>query len=107
MAFLSVSKERFPSGHSAIETRWSPHTESLELSHIDHLVVGHLSLTEALPLSSPRMLSLAGWPALGRVLVVPNFFHLRIMEATVLLGNFNTDILYSLPQICASTQSCL
>ena len=24
-----------------------------------------------------------------RVLVVPNFFHLRMMEATVLLGTFN------------------
>lgn len=30
-----------------------------------------------------------GWQALGRVLVVPNFFHLRIMEATVLLGAFH------------------
>ena len=40
------------------------------------------SLTKAL---LPRFLSLAGRPALGKVLVVPNFFHLRIMEATVLL----------------------
>uniref|UniRef100_A0A8C7QDR0 DNA-directed RNA polymerase n=1 Tax=Oncorhynchus mykiss TaxID=8022 RepID=A0A8C7QDR0_ONCMY len=32
---------------------------------------------------------LAGQPALGRVLVVPNFFHLRMMEATVFLGTFN------------------
>uniref|UniRef100_A0A3Q3E9J6 Synaptotagmin-like 1 n=1 Tax=Labrus bergylta TaxID=56723 RepID=A0A3Q3E9J6_9LABR len=37
----------------------------------------------------PRLLSLAGWPGLGRVLVVPNFFHLRIMEATVLLGTLS------------------
>ena len=29
-----------------------------------------------------QLLSLAGWPALGRVLVVPNFFHLRIMECS-------------------------
>jgi hypothetical protein len=29
------------------------------------------------------LLTLAGWPALGRVLVIPNFFHLRMMEATV------------------------
>jgi hypothetical protein len=28
-------------------------------------------------------------PALGRVLVVPNYFHLRMMEATVFLGTFN------------------
>jgi hypothetical protein len=32
------------------------------------------------------LLSLAGRPALGTVLVVPNFFHLRMMEATVFLG---------------------
>ena len=36
----------------------------------------------------PRLLSLAGWPVLG-VLVVPNFFHLSIMEAAVLLGAFD------------------
>ena len=44
------------------------------------------SLTKAL---LPQLLSLAEWPALGRVLVVPNFFHSRMMEATVLLWNFN------------------
>ena len=40
-----------------------------------------ISLTKAL---LHLLLSLAGQPALGRVLVVPNFFHLRMMEATVL-----------------------
>ena len=44
------------------------------------------SLTKAL---LPQLLSFAGRPALGRVLVVPNFFHLRMMEATVFLGTFN------------------
>ena len=44
------------------------------------------SFTKALLL---RLLSLAGRPALGRVLVVPNFFHLRTMEATVFLETFN------------------
>ncbi len=44
------------------------------------------SLTKAL---LPRQLSLAGQPALGRVLVVPNVFHLRIMEDTVLLGTLS------------------
>lgn len=44
------------------------------------------SLTRAL---LPRLLSLARWTALGRVLIVPNFFHLRIMEATVLLKTFD------------------
>ncbi len=50
----------------------------------------------------------AGRPALGRVLVVPNIFHLRIMEATVLLGIFSAaEMFCSLPQICAAIQSCL
>ena len=40
------------------------------------------SLTKAL---LPQLLSLAGRPALGRVLVIPNIFLLR-MEATVFLG---------------------
>ena len=44
------------------------------------------SLTKAL---LPRFLSLAGRPALGRVLVVPNLFNLRMMEATVFFGTFN------------------
>ena len=47
----------------------------------------------------PRLLSLVGRPALGRVLLVPNFFRLRMMEATVFLGTFNAaDIFwYSSP----------
>ena len=51
----------------------------------DRVTIGFLvtSLTKAL---LPRSLSLDGRPALGRVLVVPNFFHLRMMEATVLIG---------------------
>ena len=43
-----------------------------------------ISLIKALP----RLVSLAGQPALG-IMVVPNFFHLRIMEAIVLLVSFN------------------
>jgi hypothetical protein len=42
------------------------------------------SLTKAL---LPRLLSLAGRPAVGRVLVVPNSFHLKMIEATVLFGD--------------------
>ena len=56
----------------------------------------------------PQLLSLARRTALGRVWVVPIFFHLRMMEATVFLGTFNAvDIFGILPHICASTQSCL
>jgi hypothetical protein len=40
-----------------------------------------------------------------RVLVVPNFFHLKMMEATVFLGNFNAaDIFWYLsPDLCLET----
>ncbi|KAA0714728.1 Glutamine and serine-rich protein 1 [Triplophysa tibetana] len=41
--------------------------------------------------------SLAGWPALGRVLVVPNCFHLRMMQATVLIGTFNAAEIFLYP----------
>jgi hypothetical protein len=46
---------------------------------------------------------------LGRVLVVPNFFHLRMMEATVLMVTYNVAEFFegTLPQISASTQSCV
>ena len=76
-----------------------PHIGTLELCQSDHRVT---SLTKAL---LPRLLSLAGWPALGRVLVVPNFFHLRTMEATVFLGTFNAaDIFwYPSPDPCLDT----
>jgi hypothetical protein len=36
-------------------------------------------------------------PALGRVLVVPDFYHLGMMEATVLLGTFNAAELLLVP----------
>ena len=64
------------------------------------------SLTKAL---LPRLLSLAGRPALGRVLVVPNFFHLRMMEATVFLGTFNAAEMfcYPSPDLCLDTILCL
>ena len=49
------------------------------------VTIGFL-VTSLIKANVPRLLSLAGWPALGRVLVVPNFFHLRMMESTVFLG---------------------
>ena len=52
------------------------------------------SLTKAL---LPQLLSLAERPALGRVLLVPNFFHLRMMEATVFLGTFNSAEMFWYP----------
>ena len=60
------------------------------------------SLTKAL---FAQLLSLAGWPALGRVLVFPNFFHLRMMELPVFLGTFYAaDIFwYPSPDLCLDT----
>ena len=52
------------------------------------------SLTKAL---LPRLPSLAGRPALERVLVVPNFFHLRMTEAIVFLGTFNAAEMFWYP----------
>ena len=75
-----------------------------ELWSYVRVTIGFLvtSLTMAL---LPRLLSLAGRPALGRVLVVPNFFHLRMMEATVFLGTFNAAEMfwYSSPDLCLNT----
>jgi hypothetical protein len=75
-----------------------------ELSSSIRVIIGFLvtSLTKAL---LPQLLSLARRPAQGRVLVVPNFFHWRMMETTVFLGTFNAaDIFwYPSPDLCLDT----
>ena len=55
---------------------------------------------------SPRLLRLAGRPALGRVLVVPNFFHLRMMKATVFFGTFNAVDFVFFPPFPRSVPRC-
>ena len=69
------------------------------------MTIGFLvtSLTKGL---LPQLLILAGRPALRRVLVVPNIFHLRMMEATVFLGTFNAAEMFWYPSPDL-TQSCL
>ena len=64
-----------------------------ELWNPVRVTIGFLvtSLTKAL---LPQLLSLAGRPALGRVLVLPNIFRLTMMEATVCLGTFDTSELF-------------
>ncbi|KAI3351059.1 hypothetical protein L3Q82_005626 [Scortum barcoo] len=59
-------------------------------------------LLEGFPLSTE---SLDGRPALGRVLVVLNIFHLWMMEATVLIGTFKAAeiFLYPSPDLCCKT----
>ena len=67
-----------------------------ELRSSVRVTVGFLvtSLTKAL---LPQLLSLARHTALGRVLVVPNFFHLTMMEASVFLVTFNAADIFWYP----------
>ena len=53
----------------------------------------------------PRLFSLAGQSALGRVLLLPTLFHLRMMEASVVLGFFNAAEMfwYPSPGLCLDT----
>ena len=57
----------------------------------------------------PRLVSLAGWPDLGRLLAVPNLFHLRMLEATVC--SWALSMLQKVScialQTCVLTQCCL
>lgn len=72
------------------------HTGPLELGQSDCQLLGHLSYQVPSPL-----LAQFGWAAISRkrVLVVLNFFHVRIMEAAVLLGTFSeADFFISFPR---------
>jgi hypothetical protein len=94
--------EKWPPSGPSPSGRFSHlHRGTLELCQSDDWFLV-TSLTKAL---LSLLLSLAGRPALGRVLVVPNFFHLRMMEATVFLGTFNAaDICwYPFPNVCLYT----
>ena len=74
-------------------------TGTLELCQSDHWVLGHL------PDQGPPPPIAQFGQAVKRVLVVPNFFHLRMMEATVFLGTFNAAemFLYPSPDLCLDT----
>lgn len=69
-----------------------------DLIHSDPRVFGYLSIQG--PKSS--LLSFDGQPDLGRLFVVPYFFHLRMLEATPLLGSFNAaeNALDPSPDLC-------
>ena len=112
---VPFTEEWLPSVHSTIKAwlveccrdgclygRFSHlHRGTLELCQSGHQVLGHFPDQTLFHWS----LSLARWPALGRVLGVPNLFHLRMMEATVFLGTFNAvDIFwYPSPDLCLDT----
>lgn len=115
---VSLTEERLPSGHTAIKPdQWSVALIDVLLKaspmskHVlwcpARVIIVFLvtSLTKDFP---SRLPSLAKRPALVRVLVVPNFFWLRIMEATVeTAGPPVQQNFCSLQQICTLTQSRL
>lgn len=94
---MPFTEEWFSSSHSTIKawlvkccgdgrpsSRFSHLWRELPQSSV-RVTIGFLvtSLSKAL---FAQLLSLAGQPTLWRVPVVPSFFHLTIIEATVLLG---------------------
>ena len=103
---VPFTEEWLPSGHSTIKAqlveccregclsgRFSHlHRRTLELCQSDHRVLGHV------PDQGPSTpFAQSGQTASsGKSLGGSNFFHLRMMEATVFLESFNV-----------STQSCL
>ena len=93
---MECCRDGCPSEGSPISTE--------ELRSSVKVTIGFLvtSLTKAL---LPRFLSLARRPALGRVLVVQNFFHLRMIEAPVFLGTFNAAEIFWYPSqdLCLDT----
>ena len=68
-------------------------TEELYSSII--VTIGLLVLPDQGPLH--WFFNLAGRPAVGRVLVIPNFFHWRMTEATLFLGTFNPAEMFWYP----------
>ena len=76
-------------------------TEELELCQSDYWVLGHLP--DQGP--SPPIAQFGQVTSSRKSLGVPNFFHLRMVEATVFLGTFNAaDIFwYPSPDLCLDT----
>lgn len=82
---MSCTEERLLLGHSAINFNWWRAAVIFDLVECSPISLLHLwssatvifefsftSLTKAL---LPQLFSLGGQPGLGRVLIVPNFFH--------------------------------
>ena len=87
-----------PSGLSCVVHIWllchkgyHLHTGSLELCQNDHRVLGHLSYE-----GPSHLIAQFGQVASSRKSPVPNFFYLRIMEDTVLLGTLYAAELFFL-----------
>ena len=78
--------------------------DSCPSGRFSHLHRGTLELCQSDHRARDRETHEAGQPALGRVLVVPNFFHLK-MVATVFLETFNSAEMfwYPSPDLCLDT----
>jgi hypothetical protein len=76
-------------------------TYELWTSASDHLVLGHLP--DQGP-SAPTA-QFGRRPAIGRVVELPNFFNLRMMEANVFIGTFNAAEMFwhPSPDLCLET----
>lgn len=112
---VPFSEEWLLSGHSTINAwlmEFSSHgcpspisTKELWISfiHSDHWVPAYYLPVRPKALCA-RLLRLAGGPDLGRLLVL-NYFHLRMMEATVFLCTFTATemFLYPSPNLCLDT----
>ena len=112
---VPFTKEGLPSGHSTIRpdcwsAAWmvdllkgSPISTRVRWSSVRE-TLGFL-LTSLAKAHLPRLLSLAGRPGLGSFLVVPNFFHLRMMVAAVLFGTYKAAEIfpYPSPDLCLDT----
>lgn len=80
---VSYAEEKFSSGHIAWGLQqwsisWNCLASPQRISGVQPVISGFLvnSLTKAF---LPQLLSLAGRPVLGRLLVDPNFFHVQLV----------------------------
>lgn len=90
--------------HSGKWADWWSAAEIAALSSVREVTKNLMvTLTKA---PTPQSLSLASWRTLGRVLVIPNVFHLELMEASVLTGtcrNAADIFLHPLPYLWSDT----
>ncbi|KAJ8404132.1 hypothetical protein AAFF_G00344820 [Aldrovandia affinis] len=111
---MPFNQERLPSSHyhkgliDGLLQRWLSFCQvlpSLQRNSEALLVATGFLVTSLTKAFLAWLLSLAGWPALRRVMVVPNVFHFTMMEPTVLLGTFNAleMFLYPSPDLCLNT----
>ncbi len=111
---FGFTEERIEFGHTAIKPKsvecCSDACTSVDFSYLHiwswrstRVNIGFFvtTLTKAL---LHQLLSLARRPALKRILVVSNFFHLRVTASVTL--QLSRIFFWTLPQMCSLTQTC-